>query len=146
MNALKYQGYDESQWDDLSAGLRFYPAVCAVLMGIATFLNSAGFMALIAVVAVLSVILPNHPLDYLWNGVISKLTSKAPVPPSTLQRKVACAIAVVGLGIASWAFFAGITWLGELIGYALTAAATLKAMTHYCPVSQMVFFTLKKRN
>lgn len=138
-----YAGLSDEQLREVAPWSRLAPAVCSVWVGVATALGSApGVLALVPL-AVLGALLPWHPFDLLYNYGLRHLTRTGPLPRHGLPRRFACSIATLWLLATGWAFATGQTGLGKLLGYSMTAAAAVPALTDFCIPS--FFFRLARR-
>lgn len=145
---LQYQGYRDDEpaaLEPYQLGLRFYPGVCALLMALATFYSSAPAIFAIAFVALLSVFLPHHPLDYFWNAVVTNL-GFAKIPPTTPARRVSCSLAVTMLLATGVCFFFDYFTLGFILGTGLSSAALFKALTHYCIIAHLHYLLISPKS
>lgn len=88
--------------------------------------------------AFLGVILPNHPIDYVYNYGLRQLFSLPELPPRTPQVKFACGIATVWLGITILFFWYGLFSLAIIWGSVLIIIAGLVSTTDIC-IPSMIY-------
>ena len=70
----------------------------------------AGLLLLsLAALMALGAVLPNHPWDLLYNGVVRHVTGTPPLPRAGWRRRLTFALGVVWLGFTAWAFASGRT-------------------------------------
>jgi hypothetical protein len=141
---LQAQGFgelDDATVAELGPWMRWAPALCAVFMLAGTLLASAPLLWGLAGVALLGALFPRHPFDLLYNHAVRHLTGTRPLPRHGPQRRFACGVAAVWLAGTGLAFHQGATALGAVLGGAITAVATLVAVTHFC-IPSLVYNTL----
>jgi|CXWL01.1.fsa_nt_gi hypothetical protein len=91
--------------------------------------------------ALLGAILPQHPFDYLYNGMVRHWWGGPAVPLRTPQARFACGVATAWLGIVLWLFSTGAVLAGNVMGGLLVAVAILVTTTDYC-VPSLIFNAL----
>jgi hypothetical protein len=112
--------------------------VCAVLAGIGTILASSVILYALVVVALPAALLRIHPFDLLYNHGIRYLRGTGPLPWRTPQTRFACGLASVWLVGTAVAFQAGMTTLGYVLGFSLTAVGLLVGTTDIC-IPSMIY-------
>lgn len=136
-----FLGLDDDALDEVGPWLRWSPAWCTAFMIAGTLLASPWLLWGLAVTAAAGVALPSHPFDYVYNHAVRRLTGTRPLPPNGPPRKFACGLATVWLGATGLAFALGASTLGYALGGALSAAALLVSVTHFC-IPSLVYQTL----
>jgi hypothetical protein len=132
VEAQGFHGLDDAALAEIGPWLRWSPALCAVLMAAATISASPPALWTLAALAALGAVLPAHPFDLLYNGVVRRLTGTRPIPRHGPQRRFACGLAAAWLAGTALAFRAGAEALGYALGGALTAVAAVVAVTNFC--------------
>lgn len=127
-----YHGLDDETLRDLGPWFRWAPSICAITMAVGLVLGSAAVLWAMAATAILTAFLPVHPFDLLYNHGIRYLTRTPPLPRTSLQRRMVCALAAVWLLLTGGAFHFGATSLGLVLGIPLTAMTALVSVTHIC--------------
>ena len=94
-------------------------------------------------IAFFGIILPYHPFDYIYNGLLSKPMSKPKLPPRSKQLKFACKIAVFGIASIIFLFYTGLTLAGYIAGGLLFFVAFLVSTTDICIPSIIYNFIFK---
>ena len=93
-------------------------------------------------VAALAVVLPHHPIEYLYNYGIRFLTRTAPLPANKAPVKFAFFMATIILAAAAWAFDNGIMWLGYALGANVAFVSALFVFSSFCiPAAIWAFVT-----
>lgn len=72
-------------------------------------------------VAFLGALLPHHPLDYLYNHVVRRVTGTEPLPANTRESRLACLLVGLLLVTTGVAFF----FHAVTVGYGLGVASKL---------------------
>jgi len=137
---LDIQGFDtveERQLAQIAPWLRLAFGLCALLAGIGTATASPKVLLVLAPIAALGAVLPFHPFDLLYNFGIRHLTGTGPLPRRGGPSRFACGMGAVWLLVTAWAFTAGYSTLGYLLGGVLTAIAVLVSTTDICIPSMM---------
>ena len=144
---LEMQGLhdlDDRAVAELNVWMRFTPAVCAAVVGIATLLGSAAFLIAIAATALFGAVFPHHPFDYLYNYGLRHITGTRKLPPNRAPRRFACGFATVWLTLTTWAFVAGAITTGRVLGALFVAVALVPVLTQFC-VPSFVFQLIARR-
>ncbi len=106
-----------------------------------TFADAATLWQMVPVVAA-AVILPHHPVEYLYNWGIRHVIKAAPLPANRAPVRFAFFMAAVILAAAAWAFDNGILWLGYLLGLQVALVAATFVATSFCvPAAIWAFLT-----
>ena len=126
--------------------IRFTPAICASMMGIATALAFTPLLWVMVSIAAMGAIFPRHPFDFVYNHGVRYLTKTQPPPMNAAPTRFACGLASVWLVATAVAFTLGPAWLGYTLGGALTSVATLVSITHFCIPSNVYQFVFGDRS
>jgi hypothetical protein len=94
-------------------------------------------------IAICGILLPYHPFDYIYNGLLSNLMNKPKLPPRSKQLKFACIIATLGMASTIFLFYAGLTLAGYITGGSLFLVAFLVSTTDICIPSIIYNFIFK---
>jgi len=141
---LEAQGFcdlDESTMTELASWLRWSPALCAIVMAVGVALRAPLVLWTLGAIALLGALLPFHPFDLLYNHAVRYASGTQRLPHHGAQRRFACALATVWLAATGWAFAAGATALGFILGGSIVAVATLVSVTHIC-IPSMIYNVL----
>jgi hypothetical protein len=137
---LHIQGFDTVDDRDLAPvapWLRLAFALCAVLGAVGTALASPTILLALAGIAAVSAASPVHPFDFIYNYGIRRFTGTGPLPRRGLPSRFGCGMGAVMLLPTAWAFSAGYTMAGYVLGGALTSVVLLVAATDICLPSIM---------
>ncbi len=132
---LDIQGFDRIKDETLAPvapWLRLAFGLCALLAGIGTAAASPSVLLVLTPIAFLGAVLPVHPFDLIYNYGIRFVTGTSPLPRRGAPSRFACGLAVVWLIGTIWAFNAGLTFLGYLLGGTMTGIALLVGTTDIC--------------
>jgi hypothetical protein len=132
LEAQGFVGFDDATLGEIGPWTRFSPSLCALLIGAGTVLASPIVLLAVMATALFGAVFPNHPFDLLYNYVVRRWTGTRPLPANPPQRRFACGIATVWLGLTAWAFINGALTLGYLLGGLMTVMATIVSTTDFC--------------
>ncbi|MEO5601042.1 MAG: DUF4395 family protein [Cyclobacteriaceae bacterium] len=135
LSRLRMQGYtaqSEHELTQLAFGIRFAYRACTIIIIIAIVTQSIALFSVMTIVAILGIVLPNHPFDYIFNYLVRKWMDKPEVPPRSIQLKFACMIASLCLTIITSLLIYGFTTIGLLIAGSLVLVAALPSTVDYC--------------
>ena len=144
INRIREQGYtnqSENEINDLAFGNRFAYRLCVSVLVIGVALQSIPVLATMMVIAFFGVVLPNHPFDYLYNGLLSKAMNKPKVPKRSVQLKFSCSLATVWIGGVIYLFYAEHVIAAYFLGGLLITVATLVASIDFC-IPSIIFNNL----
>lgn len=146
IHRLKVQGYCNFKDDELSRlafGNRFAYILCSTLLLIGIITSNILLLSVMFIIAIFGIILPYHPFDYIYNGLLSNLMNKPKLPPRSKQLKFACIIATFGIASTIFLFYAGLTLAGYIAGGSLYLVAFLVSTTDICIPSIIYNFIFK---
>lgn len=132
---IRAQGYctqTDAQLSSLSVGNRFAYQVCGSIVAIGVATANVPTLAVMSVVAFGGVVLPYHPFDYVYNGLVSDLIQRPKIPPRSKQLKFACSIATLWLMGTIALFHFQMTVVGYVFGGLLVVVAFLVAIFDFC--------------
>jgi len=140
LRRLDIQGFDcvaEQQLAEVAPWFRLAYALCALLAGIGTAAASPVFLVALSPIALLGAVLPVHPFDLIYNLGIRRLTGTGPLPKRGAPVRFGCGVGTVWMLGTAWAFSAGHTLVGYVLGFALTGLALMIGTTDICVPSMM---------
>ena len=106
-----------------------------------TFADAATLWQMVPVAAA-AVILPHHPVEYLYNFGIRHVTKTAPLPTNKAPVRFAFFMATLILAAAAWSFDKGIMWLGYLLGLQVALVSATFVVSSFCiPAAIWAFMT-----
>jgi len=132
LHAQGYQDVDDQYLSDLAFGIRFPYRVCVLIVLAGMWTQSVEIFGAMAVIAVLGVILPNHPFDHIYNYVLSPIMKLPKVPVRSKQLKFACTIATLWLCAVIALLVAGLVTAALVVAGALAFVALLPATIDFC--------------
>jgi hypothetical protein len=149
ISRIKEQGYDTRFTDEEisqhAAGNRFSFQMCTLLFTIGLILTSIPILTIAAIIAFLTVILPYHPFDYLYNHIVRYWLNRPKLPQRTNQAKFACGIASVWLGVIIYLFYNSQFVWGYVLGGILLVVALLVSTVDFCIPSLIYNKLFRKR-
>ena len=117
-------------------------AIGGTQAAIATINTDAATLWQMVPVAALAVILPHHPIEYIYNYGIRFLTRTAPLPANKAPVKFAFFMATLILAAAAMAFDNGVNWLGYALGANVALVSGLFVFSSFCiPAAIWAFVT-----
>lgn len=143
---LEAQGYWNHTDEELSAytfGIRFAYIISTLFVTTGLIFSSSLILAIPLTLALLGLLLPRHPLDYLYNHLIRKLIGKPEIPQRPPQVKFVFGMASCWLGGIILLFNSGLTLWGYLGGSLLLVVAILVSTTDICIPSLIYNFIFK---
>lgn len=144
---LEQQGFRNLGTEELTRqkfGIRFAYYLCGSLVLVGLILKSVPLLAAMLVIAILGMLPPYHPLDYLFNFVVRHLVGKPKLVKRSNQGRFACAIATLFLVGIVYAFYTGQFTLGYLLGGGLIVSAFLVAVLDIC-IPSIIYNALFER-
>jgi len=133
-----FSGYRRGERASVVPWLRFTPAVSLLALLAGTALASPLLVFLVASAMALGVLLPGHPWDYVYNGVVRRMTRTGPLPRSGWRRRLAFSIATPWLAATACCFHAGAVSAGYVLGVVMATLMLPLATVHLCVVSEIV--------
>jgi hypothetical protein len=131
------RGYADSELARHRFGHRFAYFICMSLVVIGLAFKSQPFLLIANAVALLGILPPYHPVDYLYNYSIRHLIGRPKLPPRANQGRFACSIATVLLGIVNYNFYQGSHAVAYGFGAVLLASAFLVTFLDLCIPSRI---------
>lgn len=135
---LEVQGYcniDDQTLEETVNWLRLAPAACLTGVAVGTALQSYLILAAFVPIALLGVFLPHTPFGYFYNRVVRRFTGTAALPVNKAPRRFACLVATTWVSATAYAFYAGYSTAGTVLGVAMVFVAGLMTFRHYCIAS-----------
>jgi len=145
---IREQGYtcqSNSEISNLSIGNRFAYQLCTSFLIIGVISASVPLLSAMMFVAFMSIILPNHLFDYIYNYVLRHWMDLPKLPRRSVQLKFACTMATSFIGGTIYCFYNGFMEAGYIIGGALSGVAVLVSTTDIC-IPSIIFNKLFNKN
>lgn len=145
---IREQGYTQQsdhEIADLAFGNRLAYQLCTVIIIFGVSLANVPVLATMTLVALSSVLLPNHLFDYFYNHLLSDRISKPKLPPRSIQLKFACSIATVWIGCTAYLFSQQMMVAAYAAGGVFVGVALLLCMTDIC-IPSILFNKLFNKN
>jgi len=127
-----FDGVDDQTLAESGPWLRLAFALCAALAATGTILGSPALLLTLVPIAVLGAVFPVHPFDLLYNHGLRHLTRTRPLPRRGAPTRFACVIGAAWLLMTAWAFSAGHTTVGYVLGSVLVCLGLLVSTTDIC--------------
>ena len=139
---MKIQGWSCSvrELTEYRLGIRLAYGACALIVLLGLVFQSAHFYVLGLIVTIGGMVLPRHPIDYLYNATIRKFFQKPAIPKRPPQNRFACSIATVWLGVLLLCWKSLLYWIANAMAGALIMQACIVAFTDICFPSMIYNF------
>jgi hypothetical protein len=118
-------------------GIRFAYYLCGSLVLVGLITHSVPLLSVMLGIAVLGMLPPYHPLDYLFNGLVRHLVGRPRLLRRANQSRFACAIATIFLSGIVYGFIVGKDILAYLLGGMLLISAFLVSVFDICIPSKI---------
>ena len=138
IQAQGFCGLDDDTYAQINYPLRLSPAICMVWAAVGTALGSASILWALVPFSALGAIFTAHPFDVIYNHGLRHVLGTPALPRYGFRRRFACALATAMLIAAAWGFQAGMPLVGNVLGWALVAAAFVNVSTGFCVPSFLV--------
>lgn len=130
-------GYSKEEICRHAVGNRFAYQMCTLLFTTGIILTNIPILAVAALIAALTVLLPYHPFDYLYNLSLRYLLNRPKLPPRSPQAKFACGMATICLGTIIYFFYEALFFWGYFLGGMLFVVAILVSTIDFCIPSKI---------
>lgn len=140
LQRIRVQGYTtqtESELRDLAAGNRFAYQLCTAALIVGVTSTNLPLLLAMNVIALLGVLMPNHPFDYIYNGLIRRILNKPALPARSAQLQFSCSVATAWITLTLLLFNANLMTAGYLMGALLIGVAMLASTIDLCIPSLM---------
>lgn len=140
LQRISAQGYTmqtDSELSDLAAGNRFAYQLCTAVLIVGITTTNLPLLLAMDVIAILGVLMPNHPFDYIYNGLIRKILSKPALPARSAQLQFSCSVATAWITLTLLLLNASMMITGYLMGAMLIGVAILVSTIDLCIPSLM---------
>src|SRR5690348_1325033 len=124
LNMQGYGQFTDEQKRQIDLAQRFKPGVCSAAILMALFTQSVPWAVLAIVLGYWGALLPYHPADLVYQGVLRPLFHAPDLGADPIPRRFACGMAATLLLVGVLAWQLGATLVGTVV-VAGTAAASL---------------------
>jgi hypothetical protein len=135
-----WQGPEAELADQALVAQRVGAAACAVGAAIGAALESPVVLAAVAATALVGAVAANHPFEVLYNRW-ARSRGGGVLPANRAAKRLGCAIGVVLLGGAAFAYAMGASTAGLVLAAVQSGAAAFVAVTGIC-VPSIIFTVL----
>jgi len=132
---IREQGYKSQtnyEISKLAIGNRFAYQLCTILLLFGVGFANIPLLSTMMGVAFISVVLPNHAFDYIYNYMLSDKMNLPKLPHRSVQLKFACLLATAFIGGTIYAFSNGFMVVGYILGSTLSIVAILVSTLDFC--------------
>jgi len=144
---IREQGYSRQTNNEISKlafGNRFAYQLCTTLLLIGVSFANVPLLSIMFVVAFLSIILPNHAFDYIYNYFLSHKMNLPKLPRRSVQLKFACTMATFFIAGTIYAFVNNYMTAGYILGSILSVVAILVSTLDFC-IPSIIFNSITKK-
>lgn len=139
-------GFTNAELGQHRFGIRFAYFICMSLVIIGLVLKNQQFLLIANIVALLGILPPYHPVDYLYNYVIRHLMGRPKLPPRSDQGRFACLMATIMLGTMNYYAYQNNFTVVYIVGAMLLVSAFLVTFTDYCIPSKIYNALFRRSN
>jgi hypothetical protein len=146
IHRIRCQGYinfTNEQVAQFAWGNRIAFILCSVLLFLGIVTANIPILIGLLSLSVLSLLLPYHPFDYIYNYWLRKPMKRPKLPPRANQLKFACAVAIAWIGLHIFLFYNGYMLAGYTSGGAMLFVTLLVSTTDFCIPSTVHNFLFK---
>jgi hypothetical protein len=136
-----YCNYSAKELHDYRLGFRLAYKLCAATVLLGLILNNIIILIIAATIALLGVIPPYHPFDYLYNHAVRYALHKPRIPPRPTQARFACGLAATCLSLTVYFLFNHQTTMEYIFGITVLLSAILVSTTDIC-IPSMIYKVL----
>lgn len=140
-----FRGFADAELKKYRFGIRFAYIACLSLVVIGLVFKSQAFLLIANVIALLGILPPYHPIDYLYNYSVRFLVGRPKLPPRANQSRFACAMATIMLGVINYYFYQGNFTVVYIVGAALLTSAFLVSFLDLCIPSKIYNALFERR-
>jgi len=140
-----FEGYSDTALFQYKTGIRFAYLGCGTIVLTGFLFSNPIFYYLAMGIAFLAVVLPRHPLDYIYNSTIRKILNFTVIPRRTPQSKFACGLATVWLASILFLMQHGMTPAYQIVTFILLAQAFIVGTIDFCVPSMIYNFLFKNK-
>jgi hypothetical protein len=132
LEAQGFCGLDDATLEKLAPWMRWTYTLGTLVTVIGVALMSPAVLWTLAGITSVGILLSFHPFDLLYNYGMRHLTGTGRIPNSGPQRHFTFVVATVWLVATGWAFHAGATVVGIVLGAVLIFVGGLASITNFC--------------
>ena len=140
-----FEGYTNAELSKYKAGIRFAYLGCGTIVLLGFLFSNPIFYYLALGIAFFGVVLPRHPMDYIYNGTIRKMLDNPAIPRRTTQSKFACGIATVWLVSILFFMLNGMTLAYQVATLLLLTQAFIVGTIDFCVPSMIYNFLFNNK-
>ena len=136
---LEVQGFLGLTDDELKAigpWMRFTPLLNLVFTAVGTAFGSIPILLGLAILMIAGAIMPMHPFDALYNGLVRHINHTQSLPKSGVRRRIIFAIGAIWLLLTTGAFLIGKSGAGYVLGGLMAVFISPLAVIHFCVLSE----------
>lgn len=119
----------------LNVALRITPSVCTFLVITGLYFQNIEIFSILSVFGILGTITSKgQPIDVLYN-FMAKLIGWPKIPPSPIQKRIACGVGAFFLLGATISMYFGFSVAVYIFSILYIVAAMIMAVSHFCIAS-----------
>ena len=130
-----FLGLTDDELKTVGPWMRFTPVLNLTFTALATALSSAPLLVGLAILMAAGSIMPIHPFDALYNGLVRRVTRTQPLPKSGVRRRIVFAVGAAWLLLTAGAFSFGMSKAGYVLGGLMAVLIVPLATVHLCVLS-----------
>jgi len=131
-----FLGLTDGELKAIGPWMRFTPILNLTFTVMATALSSVPLLVGLAILMAAGAMMPMHPFDALYNGVVRRITGTQPLPKSGGRRRIVFAVGATWLLLITGAFSFGMSVVGYVLGGLMAVLIAPLATMHVCVLSE----------
>ncbi len=132
-----FYGFSDVELGNHRFGIRFAYFICMSVVMTGLFLKNQQILLLANIIALLGILPPYHPIDYLYNYAFRHLIGRPKLPHRSNQGRFACSMATVMLATMNYYAYQGNFTVVYIVGSGLLTSAFLVTFLDLCIPSKI---------
>ena len=140
-----FTGFTDTEISQHRFGIRFAYVICMTVVALGLIFKSQTILLIANGIAILGMLPPYHPLDYIYNYGVRFLVKRPKLPPRANQGRFACTIATLMLAAMNYYLYQGNITLVYIFGAGLLTSAFLVSFLDFC-IPSKIYNALFRKN
>jgi hypothetical protein len=132
-----FRGLSDSELGQHRFGIRFAYFICTTIVILGLAFKSQPLLLIANAVALLGMLPPYHPVDYIYNYLVRHMVGRPKLPRRANQGRFACAMATVMLAVINYYAYIGNFTVVYAVGAVLLTSAFLVTFLDFCIPSKI---------
>lgn len=136
LEAQGFLGLTDDELRVIGPWMRFTPVLNLTFTVMATALSSVPLLVGLAILMAAGAMMPVHPFDALYNGLVRRITRTQPLPKSGVRRRIVFVVGAAWLLLIAGTFLSGMSGVGYVLGGLMAVLIAPLATIHVCVLSE----------